>query len=88
MSPRTALEGASSPKAKDAIFLPSYLLPVVLFFAFLLLFFWGLHLQHIEVPRLGAEPELQLPAYATATATPDPSPTERGQRSNLHPYGY
>ena len=32
-------------------------------------FFFGfleLHLQHMEVPRLGAE----LPAYATATATP------------------
>ena len=31
------------------------------------------HLQHMEVPRLGAELELQLPAYATATATQDPS---------------
>ena len=27
----------------------------------------------MEVPRLGAELELQLPAYATTTATPDPS---------------
>ena len=26
----------------------------------------------MEVPRLGVEWELQLPAYATATATPDP----------------
>ena len=26
----------------------------------------------MEVPRLGAESELQLPAYAIATATPDP----------------
>ena len=34
--------------------------------------FW-LHLRHMEVPRLGAELELQLPAYATATATWDPS---------------
>jgi len=25
----------------------------------------------MEVPRLGVELELQLPAYATATATPD-----------------
>ena len=31
----------------------------------------GLHLQHMEVPRLGAELELQLPAYTTATATWD-----------------
>ena len=27
----------------------------------------------MEVPRLGDELELQLPAYTTATATPDPS---------------
>ena len=30
-------------------------------------------LQHMEVPRLGVESELQLPAYAIATATQDPS---------------
>ena len=34
-------------------------------------FFLGLHLWHIEVPRLGVKSELQLPAYATATATQD-----------------
>ena len=33
--------------------------------------FWGLHSQHIDVPRLGVESELQLPAYATAAAMPD-----------------
>ena len=33
------------------------------------LFFLGPHLQHMEVPRLGVESELQLPAYTTATAT-------------------
>ena len=27
----------------------------------------------MEVPRLGVESELQLPAYTTATARPDPS---------------
>ena len=27
----------------------------------------------MEVPRLGVESELQLPAYATVTETPDPS---------------
>ena len=27
----------------------------------------------MEVPRLGVELELKLPAYATATAMPDPS---------------
>ena len=33
--------------------------------------FLGLHPWHMEVPSLGAESELQLPAYATATAMPD-----------------
>ena len=36
-------------------------------------FFLGPHLQHMEVPRLGVELELQLPAYATAIAMQDPS---------------
>ena len=40
---------------------------------FLVFVFLGLHPQHMEVPRLGVELELQLLAYTTATATPDPS---------------
>ena len=36
-------------------------------------FFLGPHPRHMEVPRLGAELELHLPAYTTATATRDPS---------------
>ena len=36
-------------------------------------FFLGPHLQHMEVPRLGVESELQLLAYTTAMATPVPS---------------
>ena len=39
---------------------------------FFFFFFWHfllLHLQHGEVPRLGVQSDLQLPAYATATAT-------------------
>ena len=32
----------------------------------------GLHQRHMEVPKLAAESELQLPAYATAMATLDP----------------
>ena len=44
------------------------------FFFFLSFFvFLGPHPQHMEVPRLGVESELQLLAYATATATPDQS---------------
>ena len=42
-------------------------------FLFIYLFFLGLHLWHIEVPRLGVESALQLPPYTTTTATPDPS---------------
>ena len=45
-----------------------------LFFSFLLIFvFLGLHLWHMEVPRLGVESELQLLAYTIATATWDQS---------------
>ena len=36
--------------------------------------FLGLLPQHMEVLRLGVEPELQLLAYTTATGTADPSP--------------
>ena len=43
------------------------------FLPFFLLIFLGPHLPRWEVPRLGVELELQLPAYTTAAATPDPS---------------
>ena len=36
-------------------------------------FFLGPHLRPMDVPRLGIELELQLPASTTATATWDPS---------------
>ena len=39
-----------------------------LFFSFF--FFLGLHPWHMEVPKLGVESVLQLPAYATATHNP------------------
>ena len=42
-------------------------------FLFFFFCFLGPQLQHMEVPRLGVELELQLPAYTTATAMPDPS---------------
>ena len=48
----------------------------VLFFLFVCLFvfcFLGLHLWHMEVPRLAVKLELQLPAYTTATAMQDPT---------------
>ena len=34
-------------------------------------FFLELHLQHMRIPRLGGELELQLLVYITATATHD-----------------
>lgn len=40
------------------------------FFNIFFLFFLGLHLCHLEVPRLGIESELQLPATATAMWDP------------------
>ena len=33
---------------------------------YLFIVFWGPHMWHMEVPRLGAQPELQLPAHTTA----------------------
>ena len=71
---------------------------------FLLFGFLGLRLQHMEVPRLGVESELQLLAYTTATAMsskPHLQPTlqlpatptardwtEPGQGWNPYPHGY
>ena len=67
-------------------------------------FYLGLYLQHMEVPGLRAELELQRLAYTTAIATPDPSsvcnlhcnsrqcwtlnPLSRARDPNPHPRGY
>ena len=43
-----------------------------IFFYFIFIFcFLGLHLQNMDVPRLGVESKLQLLAYTTAIAMPD-----------------
>ena len=42
-------------------------------FPFLGGLFLGPYMRHMEVPRLGVEMELQLPAYTTVTETRDPS---------------
>ena len=81
---------------------PNTLLPSPLYHFFLSFVFLGPHSWHTEVPRLGVQSELQLPAYTTATAmpdlsiicnlhhklmaTPDPQPTELGQGSNPQPH--
>ena len=58
--------------SKDELLLQNAILwllfPSVPFF-FFFFFFLGLHLWYLEVPRLGGQLELQLPA----TATPDPN---------------
>ena len=41
------------------------------FFFFWSFVFWGLHLQHMEVPRLGVDSERQLLTYTTVPATWD-----------------
>ena len=37
----------------------------------LFVFFLGLQLRHMEIPRLGVKSELALPAYVTDTTVPD-----------------
>ena len=50
----------------------SYLVPwFFFFFVVVVVVVLGLHLQHMEVPRLGVELELLLPVHTTATATRD-----------------
>ena len=49
------------------------------FVNFLINVFLGLHQQHMEVPRLGVESELQLLVYTTAIARRDPNPLARSE---------
>ena len=44
---------------------------LVLYFFLSFFAFLGLHLQHVEVPRLESKSELELLAYTTATAMQD-----------------
>ena len=62
----------ASQGEKFSFFLPPSL-PLFFFLSFFL--FLGPHLQHMEVPRLGFESKLQLPACATATATARQDPS-------------
>ena len=79
---------------------PSF--PLFLLHSYLFIFcFLGPHPWQMQVPRLGVESELQLPAYAADNRgsaphlrpTPqlmdklDPSSTEWGQGSTRHPQG-
>ena len=53
--------------------LGDYSVQTLFLFVCFLLFFLGPRPQHMEVPGLGVQLELQLPAYITATGTSDPS---------------
>ena len=56
--------------------LEHFVLPIFFFLNFFIIIifcFLGPHLQHMEVPRLGFESELHLPACTIATAMQDPS---------------
>ena len=66
------LGGAHPPHLPNSkVHTPQNLSLHIFFFFFFC--FLGPHQQHMEVPRLGIESELQPLAYARATATPDPS---------------
>ena len=75
-------DGHSAPSEHTICFLSSKYTSAITDLLLPFLFFLGLHSWHIEVPRLGAESELQLPAYAIATAMPDPSHFCNLQRSS------
>ena len=62
---------SSCPVGKSNLFSPEIYLSNHNFFFFFFLVFLGLYPQHMEVPRLGVELELQLLAYTTAIATQD-----------------
>ena len=59
----------ASPLIFSKVFFLSFFLSFFLFF----FVFLGPNPWHTEVPRLGVQSELQLPAYITATAMPEPS---------------
>ena len=42
---------------------------IVITIIIIIILFFRAHWQHTEVPRLGADSELQVPVYTTATAT-------------------
>ena len=55
----------------DYYYILNYSLEKWFFFFVFFFVFLGPHLRHMEVPRLGIELEMQLPAHATTMAMPD-----------------
>ena len=58
---------------RESLKLMQMLASILFYFILFFFFFLWPHLQHMEVPRLGVESELQPLAYTMATATQDPS---------------
>ena len=72
-SPGTGPQGRRpSPEPQDEPALPNPDVMNSFIHSFTHFCFLGPHLRHMEVPRLGVNLELQLPAYTTATAMLDP----------------
>ena len=65
------LEGRVEGRLDPLYYSKKYLHPFIQHPFFFFFFFLGPHPWHMEVPRLGVQSELQLPAYARATATRD-----------------
>ena len=76
-------QGSKRPPGKDGIyqyqfyFMLCYFIFLILFLLFIYLFilcFLGPQAQHMEIPRLGVESELQLLACATVQLHLQPTP--------------
>ena len=74
VSAQGRLYTATVPKPR--IFFFFYITATYLFFYLFnqLICFLGLHVHDVEVPRLGVESKLWLPAYITFTVTQDTKP--------------
>jgi len=70
---RAPQPGFQQQQVSAFIFLSLEVLKIFFFFFFVFLPYLGPIPQHMEIPRLGVESELQVPAHTTATATRDPS---------------
>ena len=71
-SPPQPISGSETWLVQSGQSLLPWAILAFFFFFFFFFSFLGLHQKYMEVPRLGVELELQLPADTTATATRDP----------------
>ena len=71
------MEGSSEEDPGRSFCLREHTYPFFLFSFFFFSVFLGLHLWHMEVPRLGVHLELHLPAYTTAAGNARSEPRLR-----------